>query len=130
MPPASEVDPESSLDPGHEFAPGDVVWASMAPVRGREQSGHRPAVVVASRAYLEVVDTLAIVVPVTTVDRGWPNHVLVTGRSGLDVASWAMTEQVRTISRRRVTRRSGLVDDACLRQIRRWLDDFLDLSRP
>lgn len=119
----------SSDAPAHlPLVTGDVVWAVMEPVRGREQGGHRPALVVASDDYLEVVDTLVIIVPVTTVDRGWPNHIRLSGPTGLDTASWAMTEQVRTISRRRVTRRSGLVDDGCLHAVRRWLADFLDLT--
>jgi hypothetical protein len=36
-----------------------------------------------------------------------------------------MTEQLRTISRQRITGAAGNVDDACLQQLSRWLDDFL-----
>ena len=64
-------------------------------------------------------------VPVTTVDRGWPNHVLITG-STLTTPSWAMTEQVRTISRDRIVAEAGAVDHATLERIRRWIADFLD----
>ena len=106
---------------------GDVVWLSLAPTRGREQSGHRPAVVVSGQDYLDVVDTLVMIVPVTSVDRGWPNHVPVTGASGLDRSSWAMTEQLRTVSRDRVTGTAGHVDSACLQAIREWLTIYLDL---
>lgn len=83
--------------------------------------------VVASRGYLAAVTTLALVVPVTTTDRGWPNHIRLDGEVGLDVPSWAMTEQVRTISRTRMTGASGHVAAACMREIRTWLADFLDL---
>jgi mRNA interferase MazF len=82
---------------------GDVVWLSLAPTKGREQSGHRPAVVVSGQDYLDLVDTLAMVAPVTSIDRGWPNHVPVTGPHGLDKPSWVMTEQLRTVSRDRIT---------------------------
>lgn len=107
--------------------PGQIVWATLQPVRGREQGGHRPALVIASRGYLDAVTTLAIVVPVTTVDRGWPNHVLITGPSGLDRPSWIMTEQLRTVARERLTGVAGRVDDRCLATVRVWLGDFLDL---
>jgi mRNA interferase MazF len=40
-------------------------------------------------------------------------------------ATYAMTEQPRTISRRRITGSAGAVDEATLATIRRWLDDFL-----
>ena len=55
------------------------MWAELDPVRGREQAGRRPVLVVASDLYLEQADTLAIVIPATTVDRGWPNHVRLRG---------------------------------------------------
>jgi mRNA interferase MazF len=109
------------------LAPGAVAWASLEPVRGLEQGGHRPVLVVASAGYLDAVSTLALVVPVTTTDRGWPNHVPVVGNTGLRSASWAMTEQVRTISRHRIDRVSGAVSGVCLGEIRVWLADFLDL---
>ncbi|GAB3804140.1 type II toxin-antitoxin system PemK/MazF family toxin [Humibacter antri] len=110
-----------------ELAPGAVAWASLEPVRGREQGGHRPVLVVASSGYLEAVTTLVIILPITTVDRGWPNHIRVEGPSGLDRPSWIMSEQPRTLSRDRITGIAGQVSDACLVEIRTWLGDFLDL---
>lgn len=108
-----------------ELNPGDVWWAVPDPAVGREQDGRRPVVIVAGPEYLDLVDTLAIAVPLTSTDRGWPNHVALTGHHGLGTASYAMTEQPRTISRRRLIGRSGTVDDDCLREVRRWIHDFL-----
>ncbi|MFB4349869.1 type II toxin-antitoxin system PemK/MazF family toxin [Microbacterium sp. CR_7] len=110
-----------------DLLPGAVAWASLAPVRGREQGGHRPVLLVASAGYLDAVTTLAIALPITTVDRGWPNHVLVEGPSGLDRPSWIMTEQPRTVSRERLTGIAGSVSPGCLAEVRAWLGDFLDL---
>jgi mRNA interferase MazF len=110
-----------------QLVPGDVVWANFDRVAGREQAGHRPAVVVASDLYLDVVDTLAIIVPVTSRDRAWSNHILLSGDTGLTKQSWAMTEQPQTLSRARLTKVSGRVDDGCLSTIRLYLRDFLDL---
>src|SRR5207344_2411368 len=81
---------------------GAVVWVGFDPTLGREQAGSRPAVVVASDAYLDAVTELAIVVPVTTTDRRWPHHVALAGPNlRLTQPSYAMTEQPRTISRAR-----------------------------
>ncbi len=110
-----------------DLAPGVVAWASLEPVRGREQGGHRPVLVIASPGYLEAVTTLVVVIPITTVDRGWPNHIQVDGASGLERLSWIMTEQPRTLARDRLTGISGRVSDSCLRIVRTWLADFLDL---
>jgi mRNA interferase MazF len=110
-----------------DLAPGMVAWASLEPVRGREQGGHRPVLVIASAGYLDAVTTLVIVLPFTTVDRGWPNHVPVDGPAGLDHPSWIMTEQPRTLSRDRLTSISGQISRHCLAATRTWLADFLDL---
>jgi mRNA interferase MazF len=108
-----------------EYNPGDVLWANLDPVTGREQAGHRPVLVVSNASYNETVDTLLIVVPVTSVGRGWPNHIRLNGSTGLPADSWAMTEQPRTIARKRVTGKAGTVDTATLAAIRQWLKDFL-----
>ncbi|PZU44764.1 MAG: type II toxin-antitoxin system PemK/MazF family toxin [Microbacterium sp.] len=109
-----------------DLAPGTVAWASLEPVRGREQGGHRPVLVIASAEYLDVVTTLVICLPITTAYRGWPNHVRVEGPSGLDRPSWIMTEQPRTLSRDRLTGFAGVITAECLAEVRTWLGDFLD----
>jgi len=109
-----------------ELFPGDVVWVDLDPARGREQGGIRPGVVISSASYLRAVTALAIVIPVTTRERSWPNHVAVGGRSGLNAPSWAMTEQPRSISRERILRWTGSVDDDTFAAIRLYLGDALD----
>lgn len=107
---------------------GEVVWAELAPTRGREQSGRRPALVIASTSYLRQADTLAIILPATTIDRGWPNHILLRGpRLSLGRPTYAMTEQPRTITRERIVDRIGVVDDPTMREVDTWLRDFLGL---
>jgi mRNA interferase MazF len=110
-----------------ELAPGIVAWASLEPVRGREQGGHRPVLIIASAGYLDAVTTLVITLPITTVERGWPNHIRVKGPSGLERPSWIMTEQLRTLARDRLTGVAGEVSHECLETARMWLGDFLDL---
>ncbi len=102
------------------------MWVAPDPAVGHEQAGRRPAVVVCGTDYLNTVETLAIVVPVTSVDRAWPNHVPL-GDVGLPQPSWAMTEQVRTISRARIVGRAGRADASTLHELRGWVGDFLDL---
>lgn len=118
-----------SPDP-EPIGPSSVAWADLSPTRGREQAGRRPVVVVASEGYLGAVTTLVLVLPITTMDRGWPNHVELTGSHGLASTSRAMTEQIRTVARDRLAAPVGVVDTACLDSLRRWLSDFLDLPVP
>lgn len=109
-----------------ELRQGAVVWAWLDPNVGREQSGRRPVVVVASDGYIDVVTSLLIVIPVSRSDRDWPNHVRLSGVPELH-DSFAITEQPRTISRERLGDPIGHVDDNCLSEIKQWLADFLDL---
>lgn len=116
--------PEPDAPPRAELMPGSLVRVDLDPVQGREQSGRRPALVVASPGYLRTVDALVLIVPLTTVDRGWPNHVAI---AGADRPSWAMTEQLRAVSRSRVHDGMGIAGAEELAEVRRWLGDFLDL---
>jgi len=107
---------------------GMVAWAELDPVRGREQAGRRPALVIASDLYLEQADTLAIIVPATTNDRGWPNHVLLRGSNlALAQPTFAMTEQPRAVTRERLFDVAGTVDAATMHEVDGWLRDFLAL---
>lgn len=108
---------------------GQVVWVNLSRVVGSEQAGHRPAVVISSNDYLASVPNVVIVVPVTTRDRGLPHHVRLGRVPGLaEGDSFAMTEQPRTVDRRRITKHAGEVDGATLEEIRSWLVDFLELG--
>lgn len=118
--------PRVDVPPG-ALERGDVVWAELSPKRGREQSGRRPALVVSSRGYLRTVTTLVVVLPVTTVERGWSNHVALRGDHGLARPSWAMTEQVCTISRDRVVAVAGGVDSPTMEEVDEWLRAMLAL---
>ena len=107
---------------------GMVVWAELDPVLGREQAGRRPALVVASDLYLQQTETLAIIVPATTNNRGWPNHILLRGQNlALTQPTFAMTEQPRAVTRERLFDGVGSVDAATMREVDGWLRDFLAL---
>ena len=103
------------------LAPGSVVWADFGEPVGREQAGRRPAVVVSSTSHLRAADTLVTLIPCTTSERPWPNHVLIEGRIELAEPTYAMTEQIRTVSRLRVHRVAGAVSDECLGLLARWV---------
>ncbi|KAA0022453.1 type II toxin-antitoxin system PemK/MazF family toxin [Antrihabitans cavernicola] len=110
-----------------ELSRGSVVWIDFDPTLGREQSGHRPALVVSSDHYLDVVTTLAIVVPITTVDRGWPNHVRLGDEAGLNQPSWAIVEQPRAVARVRISASAGFASRSTMATVDMYLKDFLGL---
>jgi mRNA interferase MazF len=90
----------------------------LDPTRGHEQAGQRPAVVISVDGFSGSVAGLAIVVPLTTTDFGNPLHVAIVPPEGdVRVASWAMPEMVRSISRERLVQRWGTVRPVTLERI-------------
>lgn len=115
---------------GLKLAPGQIWWAELDEGVGREQGGRRPVVVVADYEYLEPVDALAIVMPLTTKNRGWPNHIQASGNTGLQPDSWIMTEQVRCVSRLRLHKHVGSLSPATFNTVKWWSSVFFGLPAP
>lgn len=84
------------------IGPWQVWWANFDPQVGREQAGLRPAIVVGTAFACQLPNQLAFVVPCTTTDRRLPFHPAITS---LDRPSFAMCDQLESISRRRLARR-------------------------
>ena len=107
---------------------GEVWLVDFGNPVGREQAGLRPAVVVSADPLNESHAGVVIVVPLTTTRRALPSHVEIeTGASGLDAASYAKCEDVKSVSEDRFVERLGIVDTETGFQIRRILKFLLDL---
>lgn len=111
-----------------DVIPGSVWLAELGGGIGREQHGRRPVVVLSSNWHLLAVDHLVMIVPCTSRDRGWANHVEIT-TPPLTTRTFAMTEQLRTISRDRLIRPLAMVDESRMAEIRRWVNDWIDGQR-
>jgi len=53
---------------------GDLVWTDFNPQTGREQAGKRPALVLSPKAY-NAKTGLAVMVPITSQEKGYPFEV-------------------------------------------------------
>lgn len=108
---------------------GEIWLVDFGEPIGREQAGRRPAVVVSADRLNESRAGVVIVVPCTTTRRGLPSHVELdpTTTSGLDHASYAKCEDVKSISDRRLVTRLGAAEEAALFDIARALGLLLDL---
>lgn len=109
---------------------GTVVLVGLDPARGHEQRGARPCVVVSDPAVnADQRFPLVAVVPVTgTAGEGALYPALQPGPSGLLKPSWALTDQVRSVDKRRVERVFGQVSAAELRAIDEGLSLFLGMG--
>jgi mRNA interferase MazF len=86
---------------------GALVWVDFTPQSGREQAGHRPALVMSPRIYHER-SKLAVVCPITSNTRPWPWKVMLP--DGLAVSGAVLVDQVRSVDR--IARRLRLAGDA------------------
>ena len=93
---------------------GDIVWLSFNPQAGREQAGHRPAVVL-SPAFYNAKTSLMICCPMTTQIKNYPFEVLIAGAS----SSAVLADQVKSLDwRKRRAKRKGKVSAAELEEVR------------
>lgn len=75
---------------------GDIVWADFEPVRGHEQGGVRPAIVLTSGEFHEN-STKAIVCPITRNPVPWPTKVGLP--EGMETKGFVLADQIRTLHR-------------------------------
>lgn len=86
---------------------GDVLWADLNPVRGHEQKGQRPVVVLSHDIFNERSGTVIAMALTSKPQRaGFPLTVQVRLR-GLKKRSWVKISQVRTLSVERLGKKIG-----------------------
>jgi mRNA interferase MazF len=73
---------------------GDVVWITLNPQAGHEQTGRRPAVVLSPRSY-NIKTGLTIFCPLTSQVKGYPFEVLLP--DGSSVTGAILSDQVKNL---------------------------------
>jgi len=73
---------------------GDVVWITMNPNIGHEQSGRRPALVISPGSYNGKVG-LALLCPITSQAKGYPFEVALP--DGLPVRGVVLADQAKSL---------------------------------
>jgi len=93
---------------------GDIVWVSFNPQAGREQAGHRPAVVLSPAAY-NAKTSLMVCCPMTTQIKNYPFEVVISAEN----PSALLADQVKSLDwRKRRARRKGAISAAELAEVR------------
>ena len=72
---------------------GDIVWLTLNPQKGHEQSDRRPAVVLSPSSYNSKVG-LAIFCPITSKEKGYPFEVKLPDKSS--VQGVILVDQVKS----------------------------------
>jgi len=102
---------------------GDIVWLNFDPQAGREQAGHRPAIVLSPKAYNSRTG-LCLVVPVTNQAKGYPFELALP--AGCKTIGVALCDQMRSLDWR--ARQAALKEPAGQDFAREVLARFLPLA--
>ena len=106
---------------------GALVWVDFTPQSGREQAGHRPALVVSPRIYHER-SKLAVVCPITSNTRPWPWKVMLP--DGLAVSGAVVVDLVRAIERAaRRLRPAGAAPQTVVAEVQAKLAALFGIAR-
>ena len=86
---------------------GEIRWADLNPVRGREQAGRRPVVVVSHEVFNQRSGTvIAMALTSQPQQAGFPLTLPVQA-AGLPKESWVKISQIRTLSVERIGKKLG-----------------------
>jgi mRNA interferase MazF len=78
------------------FEAGDIVWTDLDPIKGTEQGGRRPAIVLTERAF-NIRDQRSIICPITRNVSPWPTKVLLP--EGMKTRGAVLADQIRNVHR-------------------------------
>ncbi len=96
---------------------GEVRWADLNPVRGHEQAGERPVLVLSHDVFNERSGTVIAIALTSRKPRAGYPLTLELASAKLPKRSWAKTSQVHTLSTERIGRRLGRLSDGELAQV-------------
>ena len=104
----------------------EIWYADLNPIRGREQAGYRPVLIISGNMlnkYLEIV----IICPLTTKIKNYKGNLVLipTKQNGLDSTSEILTFHIRSISKDRLIKKVGKIEEEELMQIKVGLNEIL-----
>ena len=107
-----------------------IFEANLNPVIGAEQKGTRPVLIVSNEEYNQAMPNVTVLPLTTTQRRLYPSEVLLPQRkAGQPLNSIIMAHQIRTISKQRLGKLFGHLDDTLLRlEINSAIKEHLDLD--
>ena len=104
---------------------GDIVWADLNPVKGHEQAGLRPALILSPEIFNDRSGTvIAMALTSQPQKAGFPLTLeLKTGN--LPRRSWAKISQVRTLSTERIGKLAGRLSHEEIAQVIEGLNEII-----
>ena len=104
----------------------EIWYADLNPVKGSEQAGYRPVVIISGdllNKYLQIV----IACPLTTSIKNYKGNVVLkpSTENGLEKTSEILIFHIRSISKDRLVKRIGHITSEELEKLKSGLNDIL-----
>lgn len=104
----------------------DICWVDLDPIRGKEQSGKRPAVIISGNTMNKNLG-IFIICPISTKVKNYTGCTQVKKDkiNNLSVDSEIIMFQVRTVSKERIIKKIGEITDEQLKEVLYSLNEVL-----
>lgn len=103
---------------------GEIRWADLNPVRGKEQAGLRPVLIVSHDVFNERSGTVIAVAVTSQPQRAGFPLTLELSSKGLPKRSWAKISQVCTLAVKRIGKRLG---DATAEEVSQIIEGLTEI---
>jgi len=104
---------------------GEIRWADLNPVRGREQAGLRPILILSHNVFNERSGTVIAVALTSQPQRASFPLTLELKSKNLPKRSWVKISQIRTLSVERIGKRISMASPEQLVQIIEGLNEII-----
>ena len=104
---------------------GEIRWADLNPVRGREQAGLRPVLVLSHDVFNERSGTVIAVAITSQTQAAGPPLTLEPKSGNLPKRSWVKISQIRTLSDERIGKKIGRISPEELDQVNEFLNEII-----
>jgi len=104
---------------------GEIRWADLNPMRGREQAGNRPVLILSQDVFNERSGTVIAVALTSQPQRAGFPLSLELGSRNLPKRSWVKISQIRTLSVERIGKLMGRATPEELDQVIEGLNEII-----
>ena len=102
---------------------GEIYYADLSPVIGSEQAGIRPILIVQNDVGNKFSPTIIGIAITSKQKVKLPTHIEIEGtKYGLDKDSVILAEQIRTLDKKRLREKVGMLDDKTMEKVKRAIE--------
>jgi len=108
---------------------GDIYYAELNPVIGSEQGGTRPVLIISNNTGNRFSPTVIIAAITSRPKKGkLPTHFCLDGIAGLPADSIILFEQIRTIDKKRIDEKLGVLPTKFMDCVNKAIKTSLDIK--